>query len=352
MKIVTVIGARPQFIKAGTVSRVLALRDDVSEVIIHTGQHYDTNMSDTFFNELSIPCPSHNLGIGGGHHGAMTARQLEAVEAILMVEMPEMVLVYGDTNSTLAGGLAAAKLNIPVTHVEAGLRSFNRRMPEEINRILTDQLSEILFAPTETAMNNLRAEGFPEERLSLVGDVMYDAMLFYRERAYAPNSVAGMLGMPFVLATIHRAENTDDETRLASILAGLDASPYPVILPMHPRTRARIVQFDLAVPKNIYIIDPVGYLEMIWLEMNATLITTDSGGVQKEAYFHGKPCITLREETEWTELVEAGWNVLAGANTCAIQHHLNRDHTPGDIGAFYGDGESADVIVRRICDDR
>jgi UDP-GlcNAc3NAcA epimerase len=350
MKVVTIIGARPQFIKAATVSRQVALRDDITEVIVHTGQHYDANMSDIFFDELGIPRPDHHLGIGGGSHGAMTGRQLEAIEKVLLDEKPDRVLVYGDTNSTLAGALAAVKLHIPVVHVEAGLRSFNRQMPEEINRILTDHAADLLFAPTQTAMANLRNEGLPDERLHLVGDVMYDASLFYRDRARQPEWFAGLAAVEddYVLATIHRAENTDDRDRLAGILAGLGAASRPVILPLHPRTRSKIADYGLVMPDSIHIVAPVGYLEMVWLESNAAIIATDSGGVQKEAYFYGKPCVTLRDETEWVELVEAGWNVLVGADATKISGAVGTAKAPARAFALYGTGGAATKVVEGV----
>ncbi|MCG5495458.1 non-hydrolyzing UDP-N-acetylglucosamine 2-epimerase [Ectothiorhodospira variabilis] len=349
MKVVTIIGARPQFIKAATVSRVIATREDISEVIVHTGQHYDANMSDVFFEELAIPRPDHHLGIGGCSHGQMTGRQLEAIEKVLLAEMPDMVLVYGDTNSTLAGALSAVKLHIPVAHIEAGLRSYNRRMPEEINRILTDHASDWLFAPTETAVANLRREGLPEERIALVGDVMYDATLFYRERARPPEWWDNIQVEPgqFILATVHRAENTDDPVRLSAILAGLAASEHPVIMPMHPRTRTKIDEFGLTLPDGIHAVPPVGYLDMNWLEAHSWMIATDSGGVQKEAYFHGKRCVTLREETEWVELVESGWNVLVGADFDNIFSGL-RGSGSKISSPFYGDGDAAARIVKGL----
>jgi len=350
MKLVTIIGARPQFIKAATVSRAVAARNDIREVIVHTGQHYDANMSDVFFDELAIPRPDHHLGIGGGTHGAMTGRQLEAIETVLLDEKPDWVLVYGDTNSTLAGALAAVKLHIPVAHVEAGLRSFNRRMPEEINRILTDHAATKLMAPTDTAMRNLRAEGLAEERLALVGDVMYDASLFYRDRARRPDWFAG-LGLAegdFTLATVHRAENTDDPARLAAILAGLGKAGRPVILPLHPRTRVRLAEHGLTPPPHLHIVDPVGYLEMVWLEAHCALVATDSGGVQKEAYFFGKPCVTLRDETEWVELVETGWNTLTGADADRIAEALAQAQSPSGASQLYGAGDAAVRVLGEI----
>lgn len=347
MRIVTIIGARPQFIKAATVSRVIAARDDITEILVHTGQHYDANMSDIFFKEMRIPKPDHRLGIGGGGHGQMTGRQLEAIERVLLNEKPDWVLVYGDTNSTLAGALAAVKLHLPVAHVEAGLRSFNRRMPEEINRILTDHAADCLFAPTLTAVQNLRAEGVAEGKIHQTGDVMLDASLFYRERARKP-AWFGSLGVDagtFVLATIHRAENTDDRARLDGILQGLAASGAPVILPLHPRTKARLSEFGIEPAAHLHVVDPVGYLEMVWLEDNCELICTDSGGVQKEAYFFGKPCLTMRDETEWVELVKHGWNQLVGTDSDRIVDGVRKAAKPQATSALYGDGKSAEAIL-------
>jgi UDP-GlcNAc3NAcA epimerase len=348
MKLVTVIGARPQFIKAAAVSRVIAERDNLTEILVHTGQHYDANMSDVFFQELDITRPAYHLGIGGGTHGEMTGEQLKAIEALLLEERPDMVLVYGDTNSTLAGALAAAKLLIPVVHVEAGLRSFNRRMPEEINRILTDHASNILFAPTETAMRNLAHEGIPVERTHLVGDVMYDACRYYSARARVPDwfNALGVKEGAFVLATVHRAENTDDPTRLAGILDGLAKCETPVIMPVHPRTRARIQAIGATTTENLILVLPVGYLEMAWLEKNCAIIATDSGGVQKEAYFHEKACVTLRDETEWLELVECGWNSLVGTSSRLITEALNgRKPPPKKPNGLFGNGNAASLII-------
>lgn len=348
MKVLTVVGARPQFIKAAVVSRVLRDRVGVKEVIVHTGQHYDKNMSEIFFEELNIPEPDYNLGVGGGSHGEMTGRQLEAIEKVLMDERPDWVLVYGDTNSTLAGTLAAVKLNIRVAHVEAGLRSFNRRMPEEINRILTDHASTLLFAPTSTSLENLRGEGVASELVHLVGDVMFDASLYYRKLGRMPEALKGYLvqSTPFVLATIHRAENTDSPDKLNEIIKGFGLSGNLVIMPLHPRTRLRLKESRIAVPDNLVIVDPVGYLEMVWLEENCRLVATDSGGVQKEAYFFRKPCVTLREETEWVELVSSGWNTLVG--TCAerVGKVLASGFVCPEYTMFYGDGTAGENIVR------
>lgn len=351
MKTVTIVGARPQFIKAATVSRAFA-EQGINEVLVHTGQHYDTNMSDIFFDELRIPRPNYHLGIGGGTHGQMTGRQLEKIEEVLLTERPDWVLVYGDTNSTLAGALAAVKLHIPVAHVEAGLRSFNRRMPEEINRVVTDHASCLLFAPTATAVRNLADEGITGDKVQLVGDVMFDAALFYRDLARQPVWFDG-LGVgegEFVLCTIHRAENTDDIVRLSGILKGLADSGLPVILPLHPRTKAVIDHSGIVMANTIRIVPPVGYLEMVWLEMHCRVVATDSGGVQKEAYFHCKPCVTLRNETEWVELVAANANVLVGADSIALAAALAEFTKPECEGhmRLYGDGNAASKIVQEL----
>ncbi|MDF2369214.1 MAG: UDP-N-acetylglucosamine 2-epimerase (non-hydrolyzing) [Rhizobiaceae bacterium] len=350
MKLLTCIGARPQFIKAATVSRAVSAYNDVHEVIVHTGQHYDVNMSDVFFEELSIPKPDHHLALGGGNHGEMTGRMLGALEAVMIEEKPDMVLVYGDTNSTLAGALAAVKLHLPVAHVEAGLRSFNRRMPEEINRILTDHASDILFVPTKTALKNLEQEGLPEDRVHFVGDVMYDAALFYRALARSPAffSQKGVEDGNFILATIHRAENTDDPKRLAAILCGLGRAGRCVVLPLHPRTRQRIKELGIAMPASMLVTEPVSYLEMVWLEAHAAVIATDSGGVQKEAFFHETPCVTMRDETEWVELVEAGWNRLVGADENRIVEALNSNVEQQHRSAIYGAGDASNRIVELI----
>ncbi|MFA6062368.1 MAG: UDP-N-acetylglucosamine 2-epimerase (non-hydrolyzing) [Gallionella sp.] len=354
MKIAVVVGARPQFIKVAAVSRILRNHYvDINEVLIHTGQHYSSNMSDVFFDELAIPRPDYNLGIGGGSHGQNTGRMIEKIEEVLLKEQPDWVLVYGDTDSTLAGALAAAKLHIPVAHVEAGLRSFNRRMPEEINRVLTDHISALLFAPTELACRNLLAEGVAADKIHMVGDVMFDAALFYKNRAMKPNwfDSIGFSMNNFVLCTIHRAENTDDSGRLLSIFEGLADAGLPVILPLHPRTKGKIAEQNIPVAENIHITDPVGYLEMVWLEMNCKLIATDSGGVQKEAYFHAKPCITLRDETEWVELVDIGVNRLVPVRRDAIRAALveippSVEHCFSSM--LYGSGDAASKIVDRM----
>ena len=348
MKIVTVLGARPQFIKAAAFSREIAKHTNISEVIVHTGQHYDQNMSDVFFKEMNIPLPKYKLKTGGKNHGAMTGQQLEKIEEILLTEKPDLVLVYGDTNSTLAGALAATKLHIPIAHVEAGLRSFNKKMPEEINRILTDQVSDYLFVPSVGAKQNLLNEGVGEEKIFVVGDIMYDVSLYYKEKMVKPNWFDSLNLTNFILCTIHRAENTDDAKKLGDIFKGLELSKKDIILPLHPRTVNKIKQYGLDIPQNIRVIEPIGYLEMVWLEVHCDLVVTDSGGVQKEAYFHGKYCVTLREETEWVELVEGGLNRLVGSDFEKIQWACEQlfEHNPS-MG-IYGDGNTARQIIREI----
>jgi len=358
MKVVTVVGARPQFIKAAAVSRGIRANysDQIDEVLVHTGQHYDENMSGVFFEELDIPRPKYNLEISGGQHGAMTGRMLEGVEKVLLQERPDWLLIYGDTNSTLAGALAAAKLHIPVAHVEAGLRSFNMRMPEEINRILADRVSNLLFCPTETAVGNLAAEGV-RAGVHNVGDVMYDVALYYRDKARQQSTVIRQHALgekQFALATCHRAENTDDPTRLEAILAGLAgvADRMPVVLPLHPRTRKLAQDHKLgAYLKSLIVVEPLPFLDMVALEQAARLILTDSGGVQKEAFFYRVPCITMRDETEWVETVESGWNRLVGADVARIASAVE-DAIGGGVSRKtvtpYGDGNAAGRILARL----
>ncbi len=315
-RIITIVGARPQFVKAATLSRQFTLCG-IEEQIIHTGQHYDANMSDVFFEEMEIPRPAYQLDIHGVSHGAMTGRMLEGIEQILLKEKPEGVLVYGDTNSTLAGALAAVKLHIPVIHVEAGLRSFNMTMPEEINRILTDRISSLLLCPTDTAVQNLKHEGFDNYTAQIVknGDVMQDAAMYYAQKAKEKSRIISQLGLTdLVLATIHRQENTDDPVKLREIISGLNLinKEIQVVVPLHPRTRNILQQMNLK--PAFTIIDPVGYFDMIMLLKHCKLVVTDSGGVQKEAFFFGRHCITLREQTEWVELVEHGFNRIIGTN--------------------------------------
>ena len=354
LKIVTVVGARPQFVKAATVSRVIRDTQGIEERIIHTGQHYDHGMSDIFFDQLDIPKPAYNLGIGSSPHGKQTGLMLAAIEEVVQEETPDWVLVYGDTNSTLAGALAAAKLHIPVAHVEAGLRSFNRAMPEEINRVVTDHLSDVLFAPTLGAAQRLAKEGIDAGKVRMVGDVMFDAARFYAERAERLPHLTDQLGLApkeYALATVHRAENTDDPSRLEAIVIGLCdlARNLPVLMPVHPRTRLALTKSGLldTAETHLRVIDPVGYLEMIQLEKQARVIVTDSGGVQKEAFFFQIPCITLRNETEWTELVDNGYNRLAGTDPAAITRFF-AEFADNDLDwtrPLYGDGRAAEHIV-------
>ncbi|MFW5706705.1 MAG: non-hydrolyzing UDP-N-acetylglucosamine 2-epimerase [Bacteroidota bacterium] len=354
-KIFTVIGARPQFIKAAAVSRAFKKMEGLQEIIIHTGQHFDDNMSRVFFDELDIPPPAHHLNIHSLSHGAMTGRMVEALEKLMMQEKPDRVMVYGDTNSTLAGALAASKLHIPVAHVEAGLRSFNMFMPEEINRILTDRVSNLLFCPTPTAVDNLKKEGFDDMNCKIIqcGDVMYDAALYYTHRANKPHQE---LPAEFVLATLHRAENTDNPQQLSSILTALSmiSEKIPVVLPLHPRT-ANIIRREGIITQtgNMLFTPPMGYLQMIWLLQHCNMVMTDSGGLQKEAYFFRKPCITLREETEWTELTQQGVNKLVGAHQEKILQAFEyfssaQVHFPDGL---YGRGNAAMIIAQNLLED-
>ncbi len=359
MKVVSVVGARPQFIKAAMVSRALE-RSGIAEVIVHTGQHYDTNMSDVFFSELAMAPPAHNLGVGSGLHGEQTARMLVGIEQVLLAEQPDWTVVYGDTNSTLAGSLAAVKLHIPVAHVEAGLRSWNRSMPEEINRILTDHSSTLLFAPTSAAVRSLYGEGISGDRVRLVGDVMYDAVLFYANIAERTSNILKSLEISrneYVLATVHRAENTECIERLEAILGGLAmiARSVPVVFPLHPRTKQVLAckQNLREMSRILQVIDPVGYLDMLMLERNARVIATDSGGVQKEAFFHRVPCVTLREETEWGELVQFGCNQLVPPHSkCGIARGIEAAlNKIIDVRESpYGDGHTAEHIAAYLSD--
>lgn len=354
LKITTIIGARPQFIKAAAVSRAFSQKG-LEEKILHTGQHHDANMSDIFFSELEIPKPHFHLGISGGSHGEMTGKMLVEIEKVFLRDKPDIVLVYGDTNSTLAGALAASKLHIPVAHVEAGLRSFNKRMPEEINRILTDNVSQFLFTPTETADNNLKKEGFQSNQIFRVGDVMFDAATYFGEKAEKKSNILSTLNLKpkeFILATIHRAENTDDEQRLKNIFKAFSelSSKYTIVLPIHPRTRKlfeKNADFNFLKKDQFKIIDPVGYLDMVKLEKNASLIATDSGGVQKEAFFYEVPCVTLRDQTEWTELIDLGWNRLVTPtdSTKIVQCILEALKCKGRKASPYGNGQSSELIA-------
>jgi UDP-GlcNAc3NAcA epimerase len=370
MKITTIIGARPQFIKAAMVSRVLRTRQGVREILVHTGQHFDGNMSEIFFEQMEIPKPDYNLDIAGLSHGAMTGRMLEKIEQVLIDEKPDCVLVYGDTNSTLAGALASVKLHIPVAHVEAGLRSFNRKMPEEHNRVLTDHCSDILFCPTQNAVDNLQAEGITSKAyqlksssapstprtVALVGDVMYDAALFFGDKAKRMSNILEALNLEsktYILATVHRAENTDNPTRLMEIFKALDevARDVPVILPLHPRTRKLLSNIKFR-SSNLKLIPPLSYLDMVMLEKNARLIVTDSGGIQKEAFFHNVPCITLRDETEWVELIEAGMNLLVGADKGRIVQGISRmiKKEIDNSSKIYGQGDAAEKVVELLAE--
>ena len=351
MKIVTILGARPQFIKAGTVSREIAKYSEIQEVIVHTGQHFDANMSDIFFDEMKIPKPNYNLAINGLGHGAMTGQMLEKIEEVLLKENPDWVMVYGDTNSTIAGALAASKLHIKVAHVEAGLRSFNMNMPEEINRILTDRISNTLFCPTQSAIDNLGKEGYDTLDIKIVknGDVMQDGAMFYKYLAVKPDNMA--LQNEYILSTIHRAENTDDSQRLKAIFEALNeiSKEIQIVLPLHPRTKNILKTSDIVLSSNIIIIEPIGYLKMVYLIKNAKMIMTDSGGLQKEAFFFEKPCITLRDETEWIELIENKFNVLSGADKNKI---INLYHTCEFNNDFsidlYGGGKASETIVKEL----
>jgi len=349
MKILTIVGARPQFVKAAALSREFAKHQNIEEIIVHTGQHFDKNMSDIFFEEMEIPKPKYNLDINSVGHGAMTGRMLEEIEKLLLDEKPDLLLVYGDTNSTIAGALAAKKLHIKVAHVEAGLRSFNMDMPEEVNRILTDRISDYLFCPTETAIKNLLNEGYDNIDCEIIncGDVMQDAANFYALKSEEKANVIQENNLNnFILCTLHRAENTDDEARLTSIIKALNEihKTTPVVLPLHPRTKNKIA--DLEIELNVKIIPPVGYFDMIELLKNCSLVMTDSGGLQKEAFFFQKNCITLRDQTEWVELIENNVNVLAGADyDKIINSHKKMSGNTADFSInLYGNGQACENI--------
>ena len=348
MKIVSIVGARPQFIKAATVSRVIRSDTALQEILLHTGQHYDENMSDVFFRELNIPIPDYNLEVGSGSHAVQTGLMLKGIENVLLKEKPDCTLVYGDTNSTLAGALASAKLHIPVAHIEAGLRSFNRAMPEEINRIVTDRISDLLFAPTQTAIVNLTREGLADIAC-FTGDVMYDSVLYYQEwikRDPAKYKTAGIPGK-YLLATIHRAENTDNIQNLKNIFLAFSRLNHEIVLPIHPRTR-KILQTSMVLPENVHIIDPVGYLQMMKLTMDATKVLTDSGGLQKEAYFLNKQCITLRTETEWVETLHDQWNIITGSDPGTIEKAVESDLPEAPRRSGFGTGNSAEIIIGKL----
>lgn len=353
MTILTIIGARPQFIKAAAVSREIAKHNYIKEIIVHTGQHFDANMSEIFFEQMQIPQPDYNLEINSLSHGAMTGRMIEKIEEVLLIEKPDWVMVYGDTNSTISGSLAAKKLHIKVAHIEAGLRSFNRKMPEEINRILTDKISDLLLCPTDMAVKNLRNEGIGKHSLAKIvkcGDVMQDAAIFYSPMARKPQM---KLPEKFILTTIHRAENTDDPLRLASIFRALGeiSNEFPIVLPLHPRTKKIIANSQLNTHNSkLIMIDPVGYLEMIYLLKNCEIVMTDSGGLQKEAFFFHKSCVTLRDETEWVELVENGFNTIVGSEYQKIISGFNsmKDKTLDYNIDLYGSGTASEKIIKEI----
>lgn len=348
MKVASIVGARPQFIKAAPLDRELRTLHD--HLLIHTGQHYDYAMSAVFFEELRIPEPDYNLGVGSASQGRQTGEMLIRIEETLNQEKPDCVLVYGDTNSTLAGALAAAKLHLPLAHVEAGLRSFNRRMPEEINRVLTDHVADLLFCPTETARHNLAREGITEGVFNL-GDVMYDAVLHSSDIVDRKSRILSSLHLQpgsYLLVTIHRPGNTDDPQRLSNILAALGELNEKIIFPAHPRTSQAIAQMGHQLPSTVKLLEPVSYLEMLDLERNARLILTDSGGVQKEAYFFGVPCVTLREETEWVETTDAGWNLLVGASKPRIVRAVQEFRPQGERPQIFGDGKASQKIAQHL----
>lgn len=350
MKVVTIVGARPQFIKAAPLSRALRAAG-IQEYLLHTGQHYDYGMSQVFFEELGLPQADMNLNVRSGGHGQQTGQMLIEIEKVLAAEQPDCVIVFGDTNSTLAGALAAVKLHIPVAHIEAGLRSFNRQMPEEHNRVLTDHCADLLFCPTPTAVENLRREGLTQG-IHLVGDPMYDAVLMFSQIAREKSKILETLGVlprGYLLATIHRAYNTDDPQALSALLEALQSLEETVILPVHPRTRKKIADFGLLKTENtsnLRLVEPLSYLDMLVMEQNARLILTDSGGVQKEAYFFAIPCLTLRPETEWVETLAEGWNTIVGLDAAKIRQHVRDVPAPSiPPRPVFGDGSAAAQIV-------
>lgn len=348
LKIITIVGARPQFIKAAPVSR--EIRKFHNEILVHTGQHYDDNMSKIFFDELNIPKPDYNLNIGSGTHGVQTGRMLIEIEKILFDIKPDMVIVYGDTNSTIAGALAASKLLIPVIHIEAGLRSYNMDMPEEQNRVLTDHISKYLFCPTDTAIKNLEKEGITKDVYN-TGDVMYDAFLYNKYLIASKKGILKKLNIQkkgYLLATVHRAENTDNILNMRHIINAFNDCGKTIVFPIHPRTKKFIDKYNLRLNNNIIPIDPVGYLEMVELECNAVKIITDSGGVQKEAYFAKIPCITLRNETEWVETVEAGWNILSGTDKDKITNAIMYFNPVNEQKNYFGNGRASSNLVKII----
>lgn len=352
-KFCSIIGTRPQFIKASPLSNVL--RKSANEVVIHTGQHYDHEMSSQFFSELKISIPDYNLEIGSGTHGTQTGAMLPLLEDVLVKEKPDAVIVYGDTNSTLAGALAAAKLQIPIAHIEAGLRSFNRKMPEEINRVLIDHVSSLLFTPSEVSRENLEKEGITEG-VYIVGDIMYDSILLHGKEANTNSNILSDLGLEskfYYIATVHRAENTDNEERMNSLFDTFSGIDREIIIPLHPRTKKQLEAFSISVSKNVKIINPVGYLDMLQLLQNAFAVLTDSGGVQKEAYYFKVPCITLRSETEWTETIDVGWNKVVDVDPAKILEALNNSDKVREKShpELYGDGDTSNRIVNVLTTD-
>lgn len=355
--VITVVGARPQFVKAAAVSRAIAAYNDfgssrISEKIVHTGQHYDKSMSQVFFDELKIPRPWRNLEVGSASHGKQTATMMERLEQLMLADPPDLLLTYGDTNSTLAAALVAAKLHIPVAHVEAGLRSYNRRMPEEINRVLTDHVSSLLFCPSQKSADNLASEGIVDG-VHVVGDVMFDALLFYRELAQSSTDIRRTLGLvdnEYSVATIHRAETTASRETLAEVLHGLGQTGQQIFMPLHPRTSNQIKSFGIDIPSNLKILEPISYLQMIELVAGSQRVFTDSGGLQKEAFWLGKPCVTLRSETEWTELVDLGWNIVVGTNQDKILSSAQYTVSPAEPPPIYGKGNAAATVIGVIAD--
>jgi len=351
MKLLTIVGARPQFIKAAVFTKEIQNHKDVHEIIVHTGQHYDDKMSEIFFEELGLSKPKFNLSIGNCTHGAMTGRQIEKIEEILFNEKPDYVILYGDTNSTLAGAISASKLNIPIVHIEAGLRSYNKKMPEEVNRILTDHVSEILFTPSIISKKNLLKEGISDEKIFVVGDIMFDATILYKNLSKIPSEILkrNLDISDFILCTIHRQESLNKAEFLFEIFKNFEISNKKIIIPLHPHTKKIIFENRIQIPNNVILLEPVGYLEMTWLLMNCYIVITDSGGLQKEAFFHKKFCVTLRSETEWIETVELGNNVLVGNDSNALRIELEKPTNKfSDNQMPYGDGFTAKKIINTI----
>jgi UDP-GlcNAc3NAcA epimerase len=351
MKIITVVGARPQFIKSSVLSNVFTNNySNINEIIIHTGQHFDSNMSNIFFEQLSIKKPKYNLNIGGGTHGQMTGRQIEQIEQVLLNEKPNLVIVYGDTNSTLSASIAASKLNIPIAHVEAGLRSFNKNMPEEQNRIISDHLSSYLFAPSELSVSNLLKENISNSNIFNYGDIMFDVINVFKKQEIKP-IISQNIPSNYILCTFHREENTENPKKLSEIIRALNECCQNIIFPIHPRTKNAITKNNLSLSDKIICIDPIGYLQMSWLLSNCDFVITDSGGVQKESFFHNKYCIVTRNETEWTELVKLGFNVLTGANSENILRQIKNKTIVNSLNVSpYGNGTTAIQIAKKLAE--